>query len=237
MALAPEAYAKAQSNIAKAAIEEFARRLNILGSNPGQALVFAVFDEVAQRYGPASAELAADFYMDRRGEIPGLSNYQAQPVTRVHSTWHDIQRFERFNPDDILRSLAPILGSRVQLFGRDTIKRNTRNDGAAWARMPVGKTCSWCLMLASRGAAYFSRESAQFVGGTSDTYHADCDCQPVPVWRNQDLPYDADALFDFYLVSRKHVESEVPASTMITDRMVAKRMRIDWADLLSDGAA
>ena len=46
-----------------------------------------------------------------------------------------------------------------------------------FARVPTGsETCTFCLMLASRGAVYHTRESA----GTFRCFHRGCDCKVVP---------------------------------------------------------
>lgn len=68
----------------------------------------------------------------------------------------------------------------VRGFANETIIRNARRDGAKgvrYARVPVGvETCAFCIMLASRGFVYHSKESAE---GNAHT-HPDCDCKIVP---------------------------------------------------------
>lgn len=49
--------------------------------------------------------------------------------------------------------------------------------GGRWARVPVGETCAWCLMLASQGAWYVSEQSA--LGAEAGHYHDGCDCIAV----------------------------------------------------------
>ena len=52
-----------------------------------------------------------------------------------------------------------------------------RREGVRFARVPTGfETCTFCLMLASRGAVYYTRESA----GEFSHYHRRCDCKVVP---------------------------------------------------------
>ena len=71
-----------------------------------------------------------------------------------------------------------------------------------WARVPHGKTCAWCLMLASRGWVYLDARSA----GAARQWHADCDCQIVPAWGDK-IPrivgYDPDALYAQYVRLQK----------------------------------
>ena len=62
----------------------------------------------------------------------------------------------------------------------ETIMANARRDrtkGVRFARVPTGhETCTFCLMLASRGAVYHSRQSA----GEFRHFHRHCDCKVVP---------------------------------------------------------
>lgn len=62
----------------------------------------------------------------------------------------------------------------------------------AFARVPTGiETCTYCLMLASRGFAYHSRESA----GHAD--HRGCNCMIVPGCKGDAVEgVDEDALYD-----------------------------------------
>ena len=121
-----------------------------------------------------------------------------------------------FGRGDSAKALSLTAGAvqrLVQQGGRDTLHRNVREDPSEprWARAPQGaETCAWCRMLASRGAVYLSRESA---GGDDNNWHNDCDCQPVPVWRGQDLPYDADGFLQQYVDARAKAGGDPKAIT------------------------
>ena len=70
--------------------------------------------------------------------------------------------------NDAFRSLNETIIANV---GRD------RDKGARFARVPTGfETCTFCLMLASRGAVYHTRKSA----GEWKHFHRGCDCKVVP---------------------------------------------------------
>lgn len=64
-----------------------------------------------------------------------------------------------------------------------------------YARVPQGaKTCAFCLMLASRGYAYWTKESA---GGYGHSYHHDCDCLIVPAWGSTKIEgYNPSSLYE-----------------------------------------
>lgn len=70
--------------------------------------------------------------------------------------------------NDALRSLNETIISNV---GRD------KDRGVRFARVPTGfETCTFCIMLASRGAVYHTRGSA----GDFKHFHRHCDCKVVP---------------------------------------------------------
>lgn len=70
--------------------------------------------------------------------------------------------------NDAFRSLNETIIANV---GRD------RDKGARFARVPTGfETCTFCLMLASRGAVEHMRKSA----GEWKHFHRGCDCKVVP---------------------------------------------------------
>lgn len=72
--------------------------------------------------------------------------------------------------------------------GRDTIIRSVAADraGLGWARATSGKPCAFCAMLASRGPAYKSKQTATF------RPHDGCHCSPEPVYR-RDADWPAGA--------------------------------------------
>lgn len=76
---------------------------------------------------------------------------------------------------------------------RETIQLSAWEAGNGFARVPEPKACSFCLMLASRGAVYYSKEAALSVGGgkygkrsstkrrTGEPYHDHCRCDVIEV--------------------------------------------------------
>lgn len=72
--------------------------------------------------------------------------------------------------------------------GRDTVIDNVHRDRKAkgWARIPEPGACSFCLMLAARGATYqehsFDRANARFVGQGDFKAHDHCRCHADPVF-------------------------------------------------------
>ncbi|MEV7925315.1 hypothetical protein [Kitasatospora sp. NPDC088779] len=76
--------------------------------------------------------------------------------------------------------------------GRDLVAAASRTDRRVlgWARVTDDDPCSWCAMLASRGAVYKSRKSAALKDADNlpvdpedvEKFHAMCHCQTVPVY-------------------------------------------------------
>lgn len=94
------------------------------------------------------------------------------------------------------KAAAGAIARQAQEPARSTVQNLAEStDGIGWARMLTGPTsCSFCAMLASRGAVYSSRESAVGRGGNPmNLYHTaylnkngklvggDCDCIAVIV--------------------------------------------------------
>lgn len=155
------------------------RLLGFLGSGAGripisdELLVF--WGELVAEFGEAAAALGADMF-ELQAEQVGLSEPSvvlAEPPggERVKSSalW-------ALKQDDQRGALAGALDRLVKQAYRDTFGDSAEASRVRWARVPKGKTCAFCRMLASRGAVYTSRDTAD--GGR---YHAHCDCTPVLV--------------------------------------------------------
>lgn len=111
------------------------------------------------------------------------------------------------DPDAARQRLEGTVQRLVLQPGRDTITANVERDpaDARWARIPTGPTtCAFCLVMASRGAEYGSKESAgkwKLPDGSNPfAYHDDCDCVATPFWPGDEYPdgYDPDAFLQQY---------------------------------------
>ncbi|HET7386754.1 MAG TPA: hypothetical protein VFJ19_08850 [Nocardioidaceae bacterium] len=177
--------------------------------------------EIVAQYGAMSAAVAADFYDSLRHGVPGRfvaspSDLNLAEQVAASARWASSPLFPRdvttddgrkahvpADADKALDRASAVLQRNVLQYGRQTIADNARRDpaDARWARVPTGdETCAWCRILASRGAVYESEQSAQFIGESKDKYHDWCDCQPIAVWRDSELPegYDPDKYMQQY---------------------------------------
>lgn len=167
-----------------------------------------------------SAVLARDFYDSERVRVlPGerhdffLANYQ--PDWFQESMEHTREDFEKpgASEGDLVRVIESAV-TQTENAGRKTLLRAVETDPKVkgWARVATGEeTCSWCLMLVSRGPIYKSAKSAglnlkkkkaleltrqienaatpeeaastqEVLDGFMDRWHDNCDCKVVPVF-------------------------------------------------------
>ena len=144
-----------------------------------------IMEGFVQGYDDVAAEFAAQWY-DRRAEQGGARLDQAVTMTTYRPDSVDaVARYQakklakggnaafakacgEFARDDAFRSLNETISANV---GRD------KDKGVRFARVPTGfETCTFCLMLASRGAVYHTRKTA----GEFKHFHRNCDCKIVP---------------------------------------------------------
>lgn len=216
------AYRDAQRDVVALAHAELAawwKGLDVSDPRAAVAALEAFTPELVAAYGDMAATVAADWYDQLREQAKVSGAYRAGladtvPVGQAQATarWAAGPLFAQ-DPDAAraLNLLAGAVQRLVQQSGRDTLFRNAQGDPSKprWARVPHGKTCAWCRMLASRGAVYLSAKSA----GRWNRWHDRCDCQPTPVWQGQSLPYDADALLQQYMDARAKAGGDARAIT------------------------
>ena len=189
MAVSIEQYAQAQ----KQAYTQARRHLQIWlkkNPNPTSHRLLQQLHELANLYGGAASMLAAEWYDQWRKDNGITLAYPDRPQS------------DPFTPEQIAHLLQTTGQTPDQLLtwmtsqrGRETLKARTKKDpaGVRWARKPIGKTCAFCIMLAGRGAVYLTKQTA----GYSDSYHPDCDCQPMP-YRQQQPPAWTQQYLDMY---------------------------------------
>lgn len=144
-----------------------------------------IMEGFVQGYDDVAAEFAAQWY-DHRAEQGGARLDQAVTMTTYRPDSVDaVARCQakklakggdaafakacgEYARNDAFRSLNETISANV---GRD------KDKGVRFARVPTGfETCTFCLMLASRGAVYHTRKTA----GEFKHFHRNCDCKIVP---------------------------------------------------------
>lgn len=133
-----------------------------------KAAVFASqwYDHRAEQ-GGARLKQAVTMTVYEPGSVDDVARYQAKKLAKEGDAAF-ARACGEFARNDAFRSLNETIIANV---GRD------RDKGAMFARVPTGfETCTFCLMLASRGAVYHSRKTA----GEWGHFHRGCDCKVVP---------------------------------------------------------
>ena len=127
---------------------------------------------VLEKYGAPASQLAADFFEVEAGRLNLRSRLViAPPVDGDRATarlnW-------ALSTADQWGNTQVLLDELVKQPYRSTFQNSAHASGAGWARVPAGShTCNWCLMLASRGGVYHSKQLAQF-GTNGKKYHGEC---------------------------------------------------------------
>ena len=162
----------------------------VLGSltGPPESVRSDLLDAVPQvigYYADGSSALAADFYDDERERAAARGRFTAEPV--VLDRWEKIGRAIAWatqplieGDGDVPARLAEVVQIETARPYRDTITTNRHRDpeSVGWRRVAAGG-CSFCRMLADRGAVYRS-DSARFAS------HTHCHCTAEPVFRSND---------------------------------------------------
>lgn len=216
-----EQYAQANRDIRTLTLRElegFWRTLDLSDPERAALAIEAYLPVLVAAYGEMAAAVAADYFDNLRAEAGAPGRFRALMADGVdpklvagQSRWGVAPLFKK-SPDPVaaLGRLSQVADTHTLQPGRDTIALSASRDPAhaTWARVPVGKTCAFCLMVASRGAVYRSKEAA----GDGHKYHGHCDCTPTPIWRGTDYPegYDPDALMEKYLDARGTAGSSDP---------------------------
>lgn len=185
-----------------------------------------VLPDLTAVYGQVSATVSADWYDEMRDQAGASGSFSAlvaapfaAEAVRANARYAIGPLFSA-NPDpDAALALLELETDRMVLQpGRSTVSGSVRRDPAKprYARVPQGDPCAWCRMLAARGAVYGTAEAA---GENPDSYHADCNCVPTPIWGGGSYPegYDPDALHQQYADARVAAGSSDPKA--ITSEM------------------
>ena len=124
------------------------------------------YDDLAERNG-ARLQQAVTMTTYRPESVDEVARYQAKKLVNGGDAAF-AKACGEYARNDAFRSLSETIISNV---GRD------KDRGVRFARVPTGiETCTFCVMLASRGAVYHTRKSA----GEFRHFHRHCDCKVVP---------------------------------------------------------
>ncbi|WP_313546437.1 hypothetical protein [Corynebacterium sp.] len=127
-----------------------------------------IYQALIDRYGAATAESALLALENSRrtvnlwDELPKPAAAALPATGQIEGTfsWAVSQSVDKESFPLIAAKLAGPLGRLIQQPARETVYNATADAGTRYARVPGPKACWFCLMLASRGAAYTSKDAA-----------------------------------------------------------------------------
>lgn len=185
-------------------------------------------------YGDAASTCAADLY-DEMAEASGAKLPPAALDTTDVSGFIDKEvryqagKLTAGKVEEFAGAVAAKATDQVSRRANETMRRNAKRDGLRYARVPMGgETCTFCIMLASRGFVYKSAKTA----GEGNHFHAHCRCKVVPQFDKRGREtrvegYDPDELLDRW---RKFEQIDASTDLTVRQRATAKR-------LISDGVS
>lgn len=127
---------------------------------------------LATKYGEAAAALACEMY-DAVAAAQGVSVPLAEPAATA--TYSETAKAVRGTLSNQRNSVPDTVGRLVKQAGADTTLKNAARDGAQFAWIPNGDTCAFCMMLASNGWQYMSKDALR--NGHAEHIHPHCDCE------------------------------------------------------------
>lgn len=185
-------YNRAVDTIGRAASVTARQRISAwMAANPDATVAetreaaIGIVDGVTQVSSDASASAAAWLYDEvarmAREDLPAAVTATVYSPEAVEEAVHTMARhLDNGDAEAFLRACGLYAEDKAKRSANQTMLTNATRDakrGVRFARVPTGaETCSWCYMLATRGADYLSRESA----GEIDKFHRKCDCKVVP---------------------------------------------------------
>lgn len=176
---------------------------------------------VADNYAKAAARVSARFanaiYEADTGESGtfDIAHINAQEAIEHGIKWSD-------TPEKVTAKTLLFVRSLVRRGARNTVIHAVAGTKGKWARVPQGlTTCAFCIILASHGFYYHSKETA---GGVDPSrFHNDCDCLVVPSWSDNCsvAGYEPKALEEKY----KQAKAAIGGNTDL-NKVTAKMRRM-----------
>lgn len=187
-----EQYVAAQNGavrLALKALRDFLASLDMSDAIAVRDALERFWPALLEQFGEVTATLAAD----RFEELTGLPATMVRPVdpdrANARMRWALGPLFG--DDGDAQARLDLLTDELVKQPGRSTMVASARDNKVRYARVPTGsETCSFCLMLASRGFIYHSDRRA----ADMPKAHGACDCR-IAVEGEDVGGYDPDALY------------------------------------------
>ena len=159
-------------------------------------------------YGLAAATVAADFYDDLAllagehldeaifPEMASMDSMAASMRNAAKSLYGEYPSVEQFRINTEAALTRYIKNLTNDTIIKNALRDNKKSKGIRWARVPMGpEPCVFCMMLASRGFDYITKESAELYGHS----HEHCMCDVICSFGFGTIEgYDFKQYQDFY---------------------------------------
>lgn len=182
-----KAYSSELDRFAKAASDELKKTFAAAQALPVEECREVLISEMLRlesKYGAAAVERGAEFVemtMPTGVSASIGKGVEAERIEKgVRSALHFLVNGQ---PDSAFERLDNLMTRVVKHNAREIPILTAKGypGRAQFARVPQGPTtCSFCLMLASRGFVYHSAKTA----GEFNRFHSNCDCAVVPGYEN-----------------------------------------------------
>lgn len=206
------AFSKAQKTV----IAEAQRELGMIwreteGMDPARRrdVLIDLTQALVRKYGAADSTVAAEWYERLRARYfdDDFDATLYEQDLAADRTLRQVIRARanllfpddpKYDPEGYLKYLSGVVERGVHGHGRMTVFKNVKRDhsGVRYARVPQGSyTCNFCFMLASRGFAYRSEETA------ASKAHDGDDCEAVPQFKKGTAEikgYDPEKMGDMW---------------------------------------
>lgn len=186
-----------------------------LGNIPRDEVIEYAYALVT-KYGEGTATLAADMYdamaLLSNASVPEAVVAETATISEVGKAMNGAIKVS-----EDAEYVSAVVGRLVKQAGQDTTVQNALRDGAQFAWIPAGKTCAYCLTLASRGWQYASRQAVK--NGHAEHIHANCDCAYMIRFNEntQVEGYDPDEYLSMY----QHADGSTPRDKINSMRRMA----------------
>lgn len=193
--------ASAISSEARADFERFWARLDFSDIAVAREAAIEYVTALVETYGNAASLNAAQFFEETSG-VANARTVNAVRAERIDSVVRYAMKLVLSGvSEDALSTILADMDLQIKGAGRDTMIENARRSKKRFARVPRGSnTCEFCIMLASRGFVYHTKETA----GDLNRFHPHCDCQIAAGFPGDRLEgYDPDKLYERYRDCRK----------------------------------
>ena len=168
-------YINMLSAINSTAAKKFAAYLNThnVTTTAGRKAAIDYAYALATSYGESAAAAACEMY-DAVAEASGVVLRAAEPA--MTAAYGEVAKAINGCIKQNLSNevIGESIGRLVKRAGADTTLKNALRDGAEFAWIPHGDTCSFCLMIASNGWQKASKKTIK--GDHAEHIHANCDC-------------------------------------------------------------